>query len=369
MKKVLIAAKDMNIGGVEKSLLSLLDTLSPAEYQVDLLLLESYGGFLDAIPEWINVSMCTEYDSLKDEVNLPPLSVIRGHIKTGRFLRALRLGLGYCRYKLTGNFAYYYKSVFKGIPMHPGYYDAAISYSSIISYLTWYVCNHVNATKKVGWIHFDISKLAIDHKMMNDLHRKMEKIYVVSREAMNAFVREFPDLREKCELRYNVVDKNTIIRRAQAPAENLKKPESCLIMTLGRLSAEKGQDIIPDVAARLKAKGLKFKWCLIGDGNLRPAIEKRIEELGLMDYVILLGTKANPYPYLKQADVYVQTSVHEGYCISLAEARSFDLPIVSTSFAGAYEQLEGRKKSVIALRDASVLADEIETIVENTMMC
>lgn len=95
MKKILFAVKDMNIGGVEKSLLSLLNTLSPEEYSVDILLLESKGGFLDQIPSWVNVLVYEPYASIKEAVNEPPVSVILQQLHRGSMIKFLSYGLGY----------------------------------------------------------------------------------------------------------------------------------------------------------------------------------------------------------------------------------------------------------------------------------
>ena len=350
-KKLLFAVKNMNVGGVEKSLLSLLNTMDPEQYEVDLLLLEAYGGFMDMIPDWVHVILCEDYAGIKDDVNIPPLAAIKQHIRCGNWGRGARLLAGYALAKCPGQYWHYYKAVFRDVPRYGKHYDAAIAYTSIIGYLTWLVDFHVDADKKFGWIHFDISKLSVDHDFMAFLHRDMEKIYVVSREALDAFTAEFPELAERCELRYNVVDRDSILKQAEEPAECIKEPGVKTVVTLGRLSREKGQDIIPEVAARLKAAGLKFRWYLIGDGNLRGVLEEKIRQYGVADSIILLGTKTNPYPYLKQADLYVQTSVYEGYCITLAEARGFGMPIVSTEFAGAHEQMDDMPNGRVVERE------------------
>lgn len=339
MKKMLFAVKNMNIGGVEKALLSLLNTLSPSEYEVDLLLLENQGGFLDQIPSWVNVIVYDYYERIKDEVNQPPLAVISRYMKHGKRVRGITLAAGYGMSKLSKDTSRYYKAVFHGAPKLNKKYDVAISYTSIIGYLSWIVMYHVDAPVKIGWIHFDVNKLNIDRGLMLKLHRDMDKIYVVSKAAMDAFAAKFPELQDKCELKYNVVNVQEVRRLAEEPVEDLKVPGVTTIVTLGRLSKEKGQDIIPDVALRLRDAGVLFHWYLVGDGHLREEIESKIQEDSLSSVVTLLGTKKNPYPYLKQADVYVQTSVHEGYCITLAEAKVFTSNIVATDFAGAREQL------------------------------
>lgn len=341
-EKVLFAVKNMNVGGVEKSLLSLLNTIDPEQYEVDLLLLENYGGFMSQIPEWVNVIICKEYEKIKDDVNFPPIMAIKRQIQRGNWNRAIRLLIGYALAKCSGHYRHYYKVVFCNVPKYNKHYDVAIAYTSLIGYLTWLVNFHVCAEKRIGWIHFDIRKLSVNHEFISFLHRNMEKIYVVSKEAFDAFTKEFSEIKDQCELRYNVVDRKNILKLAEEPVECIREPGVKTIVTLGRLSTEKGQDIIPEVAARLKASGLKFKWYLIGEGGLRKVIEEKTLQYNVNDNVILLGQKTNPYPYLKQADLYVQASIHEGYCITLAEARAFGMPIVSTDFAGAHEQLDGR---------------------------
>lgn len=362
MKKVLFALKNMHIGGVEKSLLSLLGTMSPNEYEVDILLLENSGGFLDQLPDWVNVIVYEPYASIKDAVNQPPLQVIRREMKMGNVSRATELLVGYSVSKLLGDTSYYYRLVFHGLPHLQKHYDVAVAYTSIIGYLSWLVMYHVSADRKIGWIHFDVSKLQMDYKLMLRLHRDMDRIFAVSQQAQEEFEKKFPVLAEKCELRYNVVDAVAIKKLAEEPVENIRKPGKLTIVTLGRLSAEKGQDIIPEAAEILRERGIRFCWYLIGDGKLREKILEDTHRRKLDDSVILLGTKKNPYPFLKQADMYVQTSVHEGYCITLAEALAMELPCVSTDFAGAREQLEGRENCKIVIRDARQLIAAIEKL-------
>lgn len=359
MKKVLFAVKNMNVGGVEKSLLSLLNTIDRSEYEVDLLLLEEFGGFLDVIPDWVNVIICKDYTAIRDEVNLPPVQVIKDHLQKGRLGRAAKLMIAYARTKVAKDYRFYYEAVFSKVDKLPKHYDVAIAYTSIINYLTWFVDFHVEADEYIGWIHFDVSKISPDRKMLLYLHEKMKKIYVVSQSALDAFTAMFPELKKKSELRYNVVDKKQILALSEEPAESIREQGIKTIVTLGRLTREKGQDIIPEVAARLKESGLLFRWYLIGDGGLRWQIEEKAKELGVENEIVLLGTKTNPYPYLKQADLYVQTSIHEGFCITLGEAKVFGMPIVSTEFAGAHEQLDKRQNCAIVERSEMALHNRI----------
>ena len=364
MIKVLIALKNMNVGGVEKSLLSLLNTVDRTKYEVDLLLLEEYGGFLNEIPNWVNVIICKDYANIKDEVNEPPVRVIKTLIQNGRVGRAIKLLFAYVLTKITHNQICYYRAVFGAVGPLPEHYDVAISYTSIISYLTWFVRKRINADAYIGWIHFDVSKLVLDKEMVLYLHQGMKKIYVVSKAALNSFTTVFPQLKDVAELRYNIVDPVQITTLAMETSECIREPNAKTIVTLGMLTKEKGQDIVPEVAVKLKTAGIAFKWYLIGDGGLRTTIEKRAKVLGVGNEVIMLGTQMNPYPYLSQADVYVQTSIHEGFCITLAEAKVFNIPIISTDCAGAHEQLDERLNCMVVERDVSRIYEAIRDVLE-----
>lgn len=362
MKTVLFVLKDMNVGGVEKSLISLLNEMDYQKYKVTVLLLKNNGGFLESIPDNVEVKTLEKYEVIESWLNNLPLVEIKELIFTRRFIQAIKLLVGYIWYKLFGNMSLYYKMAFSEIAPMQGEYDVAVSFTSIISFLTYFVKYKVKASKKVGWIHFDVNKLSMDKKTTYSLHKDLTKIYVVSKESYEHFIAMFPKLRDKCEVKYNIVSKKYINQMSEDRITDSTFDcayNGIKIITLGRLSREKGQDIIPEIAFRLKEYGIDFKWYLIGEGNLRKELETEIEKKRLDENVILLGTKTNPYPYLAKADIYVQTSVHEGFCISLAEAIALCLPIVSTEFAGAKEQIINGETGSIVNRNVEEIYKEL----------
>lgn len=364
MKKVLFVMKNMSVGGVEKSLLSLLDTLSPLEYEVDLLLLEDKGEFRNFIPSWVNVDILEDYQLIKSKVNENPKEVILSTLKRKEILDSVLLLIFYIISKIFKNFKYYYMIVFRNVKKREGKYDIAIAYSSLINYITWYVVFCVNAKKRIGWIHFDIEKINFDKRLFLYLHKKIDKIYVVSKQAYEVFCNAFPLLTEKAEIRYNIIDENCIRKLAEENIIKTNKENNLTIVTLGRLEIEKGQDIIPEIANSLRQKNIKFKWYIVGDGSLRTSIKNNIIKYGLTQEIELVGTVTNPYPYLKIADIYVQTSVHEGFCITLGEAKVFEPYIVSTNFTGAKDQLTGYDKCKIVHRNVD---DISKAIIEHCM--
>jgi glycosyltransferase involved in cell wall biosynthesis len=119
------------------------------------------------------------------------------------------------------------------------------------------------------------------------------------------------------------------------------------------------------VLAKLKEEGYNVKWYCIGDGNARIEYEKLIKQYGVKNEYILLGTKPNPYPYMKQCDIYVQSSRHEGYCITLSEARCFTNPIISTNFTGANEQISHGQTGLVVGFDIQQMYHAIKQLLDD----
>lgn len=353
----------MNIGGTEKSFLNLLDTLSPEEYDITLLLLEATGGFMELIPPWVRVEVMPEYSTMRGEIMDPPLRIVKQYIRQGKVRRALCLAFCHLVFKITDDRTLYYRYVLKGKSRSDINYDVAIAYAGPFDFLTVYVLYDIQAKEKIQWIHFDVSKFHFNTKMYRRLYPRFDQINVVSDEARKALVEKIPEIAPKTKTVRNVVSAEQCRKLADLDTD-IDRSYTCMhggvrIMTVGRLSSEKGQDIVPEVAAYLKRQHLVFRWYLIGDGKLRPEIERKCAEFGVSDEVVLLGTMSNPYPYLKRADLYVQTSVHEGFCITLAEAKVFGLPIVSTDCAGAHEQLDGIANCHVVQREVVEIGNAI----------
>lgn len=349
-KKVLFMLNDMNVGGTEKAFLNLVDTMSPEEYEVTLLLLRRWGGFLDAVPDWVKVETIEGYDRLKREIMDPPLPIVKDYWKHGKLWRGAGIAWTHLWFKLTGDRAPYYRFVLRGTQKKREHFDVAVAFAGPTDVISVYLQEHIEAPVKVQWIHFDIRKFQFNAETARKLYPKFQHVFVVSEEARQALLQVLPEIEGITRTVPNVISARLCRQQAELGESYIDGYTGTRIVTLGRLSVEKGQDIIPEVAAELAARGMDFRWYLVGDGKLRSVIEEKAAALGVSDRVVLLGTKTNPYPYLKDADLYVQTSVHEGFCITLGEAKAFELPIVSTNCAGAHEQLDGLNNTRIVER-------------------
>lgn len=356
-KKRFFLLYSMNVGGVEKSLLGLLSTIDPQQNEIHVGLLQKKGGFLPMLPSWVVVHAC--FQGLWETINLPPLVTIRSLLRRGRIAEAFGHLWCYLIYKLTGDRTCFYRYILRHEPAIDVEFDEAYAYAGPASMLDFYICRKIKAHKRFGWIHFDIRKNGIDRVMSRRFFGEYDKIYLVSAEAKRHFDAIFPQFSDKTEVRYNIVSPETVRVQAEMAPTFDDRFAGKRILTVGRLSQEKGQDVTIETLRMLVDRGYDVKWYYIGSGQLQAVCEALAAAHGVADRVVFLGMQTNPYGYMRDCDIYVQPSRHEGYCITLAEARCFTAPIVATEFAGAAEQLANRPRSVVTGLSAAELAEGI----------
>lgn len=235
-------------------------------------------------------------------------------------------------------------------------YDLAIGWGQGVP--VKFVANKVTAEKKAVWINADYE--AVGHRREDDFDNfgKVDYIVSVSDKQNENMIGLFPEYREKCRVIYDI--NNAALIEKMSEAENaFTDYNGFKIVTVGRLNELKGQDMAVDAAKILKDKGLQFRWYAVGDGPLRAKLENRIHQSGLENDFILMGAKANPYPYMKACDVYVQTSRFEGFCLTLTEARILNKLCVTTEFECVYDQMIQEKNGLVVDMNADAIADGV----------
>ena len=355
----------MNIGGVEKSLLSLLSVIPKDKYDVTILTLEKKGVFLGYIPSHIRIEEATWFKGIKPIIMESPQSTLKRYLAKGKLFKIPSFVYSYYKSKNTGDRYIYYKNILKSIPDNEEIYDVAIAYAGPTEIIDAYIGYKVNAKKKIGWIHFDISKHNINEKLYKTLYEKFNKIFVVSNEANKKLNEIIPNTVGKSEVLLNIISKDLVCNMASEEIDFDDKFDGIKIVTVGRLSREKGQDLAINALLKLKQDGYKVRWYCVGEGNARDEYEKLIKEKNLEGNFILLGANPNPYPYIKKSDIYVQTSRHEGYCLTLAEAKCLCKPIVTTNFIGAYEQIKNKINGFIVNQNEDDIYEKIKFIIDN----
>ena len=347
MKKILFMCINMNIGGTEKALLTMLNEMDRRKYDITLFMLEEHGGFLNQIPDGIKVMYLKEYKTLKKFINNPPQLVAKELIKNRKIIKGLSVLFVYIISKLMKDISIYYKYILSNVDTLNEEYDIAIAYAGPMDFISYFVINKIKSKKRVQWIHFDISKIGFNVNFAKKIYDKFDKVFVVSNEGKDKLINFLPSLKDKTEVFFNIISCKMIEKMSYEGEGFSDDFDGTRILTVGRLSKEKGQDLIIPVLKKLKENGYKVRWYCIGDGPAKKEYEKLVDKLNIKDDFIFLGSKLNPYTYMKECNIYVQPSKHEGYCITLGEARCFNNPIVTTNFTGANEQIVNENTGLV----------------------
>ena len=350
----------MNVGGVEKSLVSLLSVLPREKYDIHVGLVRQEGGLLAYLPSDVTIHQISDIQKHWDELKNPPLQSIKTYIHLGRLIKALLALIVYLMCKIQGSFMRWTQYILKETKGLEDIFDLAVAYAGPSSDIDYYICHKIQAKKKIGWIHFDISRSGIDIKMIQKLYGQYERIFVVSETGKQIFDQTFLQFKDKTEVFYNVVSPSQIWELATSGESFQDDYKGVQILTVGRISQEKGQFVAIQALKYLKDKGYHVRWYFIGEGSDLEHCKNEVDRLGLSKDVVFLGTKTNPYAYMRDCDIYMQPSRHEGFCITLAEALCFGNPIVATDFTGAREQLKERENGFVVGMSAENITEGIE---------
>lgn len=363
-KKLLFMMINMNIGGTEKALLSMLSQIDSTKYDVTILMLEEYGGFLDSIPSWIQIKYVNEFPQFKHILRTPLHLIAIDYFKNRKYLEGLKYLHFYAMTKLYRNPIIFFNHLLESCKNIEDEYDVAVAYAGPMDFISYYVLNKIKANKKVQWIHFDITKIGFNISFVKKIYPMFDRIFVVSKEGKEKLSHVVPSIADKVEVFHNIISREQILLQSRLHDGFLDDYDGLRILTVGRLDYIKGQDLCVEALRLLKQEGYNIKWYCVGEGNFRSQLQRLIKKYGLEDEFILLGSTTNPYPYMAQCDLYVQSSRHEGYCITLAEAKIFNKSIISTDFMGAKEQLITYHSAKIVEAKACDLYQAIKQIID-----
>jgi glycosyltransferase involved in cell wall biosynthesis len=367
MRKIslLFVIDSLNVAGAEKSLVTLLTMLDYSKYEVDLMLF-SYGGELEKLlPKEVNILPQLHYTTFsKMSINASLKQAIVNkdfQMFFSRILYSIKL-----RIKHNNNIVkarLFWQSVSKTVEKNNKLYDVAISYAQGVP--TFYVAEKIKAKKKLAWVNVSYRLTGKDKVFQKKYYDQYDKIVGVSESTKEIFLETFPEYRNKMEVIYDINNPKFISDMADIGDGYEDYFDGVRILTIGRLARQKGYDIALEACKKLKEKGINFKWYVLGKGPLEEEIRQYVVTHDLTDHFILLGVKANPYPYIKQADIYVQTSKFEGFGLAIAEARMLNVPVVTTNFDAVYNQMVENKNGLVVNMDSQSVADGIINLINN----
>ena len=347
---ILIFSQAMELGGVERSLLGLLDSIDYDRYDVDLFLMRHSGELMPYLnPKAKLLPEIPQYASLA----VPMVSLLRSGqigVLCGRLKG--KLAAKHFDKRHPGSkpsvtaLTYSHKYTLSAMPQ-----ISDKTYDLAISFLTphYFARERVKAKKYAAWIHTDYTALSFDRSAEIAMWREYDAICGVSEQVTAAFDAEFPELSHLTETVENILPKNLIERQSNIPQSKMQRENKFALLSVGRFSEQKNFDNVPDICRRLVEDGLDVKWYLIGYEE--PLIRQKITEAGMQDRVIILGKKDNPYPYMRACDLYVQPSRYEGKAVTVREAQLLGKPVVITNYATSASQLEDGVDGVIVPMD------------------
>lgn len=363
-KKLLFVITNLDAGGAEKSLVNLLNTIDYADYDVDLILFQKKGIFLPLLPKEVVV---LEMNSDCQWFSKGLLVSCFHFLVQFKFKLFFNRILGALRHKMEKNkviaeqesWRYFSKSI-KFVTKE---YDAAIGFLEKSS--IYFTVDKVKATTKIGWIHTTYSNSGMSADFDINYFQQLNFIVGVSPECVLDLKHCFPSLQNKMKLIYNIISPDLISKLSLVDLSDPLMHFQPLLLTIARLSSEKGIDLALDAAVILKQKAVSFTWIVIGDGPERLSLESKIKSQGMESYFQLVGLKQNPYPYMAACTVYVQPSRYEGKSMAIEEAKILRKPIVVTDFSSSKDQIVDSETGVIAAINAPSLAEKLENLLNN----
>ena len=366
MKKVLVASFDMEVGGVERSLISMLHNFD-YKYDVDLMLYSHTGDFMDLLPKSPNL---LPEDKIYKTFRMPiaqiakqgniPMAISRVYsILESKLISKIK-GLDESVY---AQMQYMWKNSLCFLPKYKKKYDVAISYL----WPHYFVAQKVDAKVKIAWIHTDYSKLETDIEVDLKMWDKFDHIVAVSEECKNAFLKKYGKLKDKVIVIENITSPKFIETMAKEKVENPMNDDNCFkVVSVARLSYAKGIDNAVRALKLLVDKGYdNIKWYIVGYGGDEEIIKNLIKENKLEDKFILLGKQINPYPYMKSADLYVQPSRYEGKAVTVCEAQILSKPVLITNYTTAKSQIKDGFDGCITELSVEGIANGIEMLYKN----
>lgn len=358
-KKLLVCIDSLVAAGAEKSLITFLSVLDYSCFEVDLQLF-SYGGeFERYIPKEVNLLPPFEYTRFLEKGILSQLLSFDFKKLWARVKYSV--AIRHCNSYHMDKARVYWKCVSSCIPKSPKVYDIALGYAQCIP--TFYVVDKINAKQKWAWVNVSYRPTGINYSFQDRFYGAVDHIVTVSDSAYDVFTKVYPQYKNKMLVLWDMLDASFIHKMSEIEKEDKMDLSVPCLLTIARLNKpQKGYDISLEACKILRDRGIKFKWYAIGRGSYREEMEKYIAENHLEDTFILLGTTPNPYPYIKDATLYVQTSRHEGYGLSIAEARILNTPVVTTEFDAVYNQMVQGKNGLVVPQDPTSVADAVEQL-------
>ncbi|MBR1770716.1 MAG: glycosyltransferase [Lachnospiraceae bacterium] len=370
MKKILFVINTLGQAGAETALMALLNRLDPAQYEVSLYVLTGQGEMRTALPKYVHVlnrryADCSVLSAEGQKVLRK--TVLRALLARGN---ALRLFPYLCAngVRMLGKRRVQADKLLWRVLSDAGErfdtaYDLAVAYLEGGS--TYYVAEHVKAKKKAAFVHTDYVQAGYTRALDRGCYDWIDSIYAVSDRVKEHFIQMYPEHAARVEVFPNILDIERIRRLSAEPGGFTDGYTGTRILSVGRLITPKAFEVSIDAMKLLKEHGRDVRWYVLGEGDQRKKLEEQIKALGLTQDFILAGAVQNPYPYFRQADLYVHASRLEGKSIAIQEAQVMGKPIITSNCSGNREQVEPGVDGLLCELTPTSICETVETLLDD----
>lgn len=336
MKKLIFVNNNMNVGGVQKSLVNLLSEIKD-DYDISLLLFSPTGEYMRDIPECVKIIPCTSL--------FRTLGISQEKSRSDFGLHFERSALALIT-RLFGR-STAMRLILLSQKVLVEHYDCAVSFLQNPGDRVFYggcnefVLEKIHAGKKIAFLHCDYENCGAATASGNAMYERFDKIAACSEGCRKAFLRVLPQCAEKCHVVPNCHNYSLMRKLAQEGPVVYDKNE-LHVVSVGRLAHEKAMDRGIRAVAYALAHGCRIKYHLIGDGAMRQQLETLAAELGITESVEFCGNSSNPYRYMKNADLLLISSLHEAAPLVVDEALCLGVPVLSTETTSSTDMIINR---------------------------
>lgn len=349
-QKILFINGHLNTGGVERALVDILKHMDNEKYSVDLLLLEGTGDYVRELPPYIRV--------LFRDLHHTYGSLLSSSWKcfAAHDWMCLQLRILFFLRRLIGNKALR-PAAFILLGKH--HYDCVVGFRpGICSDLAAF---SIQADKKITWWHHGAFNM--DRKAYADMCSRMDFVVTVSEPCCEMLKSKIPEIGKRLIYIPNMLDFRSVSDKATISPYTR---EYFHVVSVGRLAPEKHfENVILVVKAMLSAGIMNFEWHIVGDGEQRQRLEMEIAGNHLENHVILEGNQPNPYPYIKNADLFVHPSYVESQGIVILEAMALGVPCVVTKSLGPCGLIEDGVNGLLTEQSPESLTERVLEILRD----
>ena len=347
MKKILIFVDSLNEGGVTKVLLDLLENINREKYDITVMTLYNQGVYISEVKQYARYTYCFNIPNFNDQS-------LKAELYRNYWGGMLRLPESFM-----------YKCFVKEK------YDIEISFMH--GWSTKVISGSNNKkSKKIAWVHVDLVTWNRGDGVFKNLehhkkaYSKFNEVICVSQTVKEGIEKKYNV--KNARVLYNPINREKILKLSKEKIDDINLSNKFKLISVGRLSEQKGYDRLLRVFKKLKNDVIDIELILVGNGDKYNELNKYIVENKLEKDVTLLGFKENPYKYVRASDLFVCSSISEGFSLVIGEAMAVGVPVVSVDCPGPNEILDYGKYGKLVNNSEEDLYNGIKEMINDRVL-